>query len=87
MRFSPFPIKKRKSCKMKTIAIKLIELYQVLFSAVLKNFLGSPHFCRFRPTCSEYAKIKIKEDGILKGSFQALIRLAKCQPFGKVAYE
>src|SRR6266511_1957992 len=37
--------------------------------------------CRFYPSCSEYAKTAIQLHGALRGSWLALRRLAKCQPF------
>lgn len=72
---------------MKTLLIKLVEFYQAVLSAILKNLLGAPHFCRFNPSCSEYAKLMIRKEGVLKGSALAVTRILKCQPFGKVAYE
>lgn len=72
---------------MKNLVIKLIEVYQEVLSIILKNLLGTQHFCRFRPTCSQYIKNVIKEKGVLKGSFLGVLRILKCQPFFKVAYE
>ena len=37
--------------------------------------------CRFTPTCSRYAEIVIARDGILRGGFEALGRIARCNPF------
>lgn len=72
---------------MKSLVIKIIEVYQIVFSVALKNLMGTSRFCRFKITCSEFAKIKIRQEGVLKGSVSALNRILKCQPFGKVAYE
>jgi putative membrane protein insertion efficiency factor len=50
----------------------------------------SPHFpacCRFRPTCSQYAYEAITKYGPLKGSFLALKRLLRCNPFFKGGYD
>ena len=45
----------------------------------------SPHFltgqCRFRPTCSDYARKAIKRFGLLQGGFLAVRRLGRCNPF------
>lgn len=68
---------------MKKLTITLIDIYQKFISYFLKNILGVSHFCRFRPTCSEYAKISIQETGIVKGTYMALIRILKCQPLYK----
>lgn len=70
---------------MKTTFIFLIDLYQSFVSYILKNILGVSHFCRFRPTCSQYAKIVIKEKGVLKGGVLSIIRVLKCQPLYKTA--
>lgn len=41
-----------------------------------------PPACRFSPTCSEYARLSLLEHGLGTGSWRALHRLARCQPFG-----
>lgn len=63
------------------IPIALISFYQILLSPLLRIVLGTPKFCRFEETCSEFTKRSIAEKGILKGSFLGLARLLKCQPF------
>lgn len=68
---------------MKKIAIVFIDLYQKVLSNLLKNILGVSHFCRFRPTCSDYAKISIKKNGVLKGSYLSILRVMACNPFNK----
>ena len=70
---------------MKKLAIKTIRIYQSFFSVALKNLLGTPRFCRFDVTCSEYAIFSIERHGLLKGSTLTLARLLKCQPFYKGA--
>ena len=37
--------------------------------------------CRFTPTCSRYAEAVIARDGIVKGGWKALKRVARCNPF------
>lgn len=61
---------------MKKILIKLIKLYQVLP-------LHSHSACRFYPTCSNYAIEAIEKHGSIKGTFLAIKRLLKCNPFNK----
>jgi uncharacterized protein len=68
---------------MKKIIIFTIFCYQKVISIILKNVLGINKFCRYSPTCSEYARLKIKENGVLKGGALSLIRIAKCHPFTK----
>ncbi len=66
---------------LKFIAIVLIRFYQVCISP----FLGKN--CRFYPTCSEYALIVIKEWGFFKGSYLAILRILKCNPFNDGGYD
>lgn len=68
---------------MKQLAIILIDVYQKYISLLLRNLLGVKEICRFSPSCSEYAKIQIREHGILKGGRMGILRLLKCQPFYK----
>jgi uncharacterized protein len=66
---------------MKKILIFTINFYQNFISVILKNVLGINRMCRYSPTCSEYAKIQIKKEGILKGFGKFAIRIIRCQPF------
>ena len=58
-------------------ATRAIRFYQRRISPL---FL--PH-CIYTPTCSEYALQAVEKYGALKGSWLALRRLSKCQPFHK----
>jgi len=37
--------------------------------------------CRFTPTCSRYADAVITRDGVVKGGWAALRRIARCGPW------
>jgi uncharacterized protein len=37
--------------------------------------------CRFTPTCSRYAETVIARDGVLRGGWKALRRVARCGPW------
>jgi putative membrane protein insertion efficiency factor len=37
--------------------------------------------CRFTPTCSRYAETVIVRDGIVRGGWKALARVARCGPW------
>jgi putative membrane protein insertion efficiency factor len=52
-----------------------LRIYQVLFSPLM------PSACRFYPSCSRYAYEAIGVHGARRGSWLALRRLARCQPF------
>jgi uncharacterized protein len=55
--------------------IFLIQLYRHMVSP-----LRLPT-CRFMPTCSQYAVEALTEYGLIRGSWLAAIRLAKCGPW------
>ena len=46
-----------------------------------------PRACRYEPTCSYYAYTALARHGALRGSWLALRRLARCQPFGGSGYD
>lgn len=60
---------------MKTVLIKIIDLYKLLLSP----YFGTQ--CRFYPTCSSYAKEAIERHGALYGSWLAMVRILKCAPW------
>ena len=66
---------------LRRVPILLIELlirgYQVALAPLL---IGS---CQFVPTCSEYAIQAVREWGPIKGTWLALKRIARCNPFTK----
>jgi hypothetical protein len=56
-------------------------LYKSVLSPILHAF--SPSECLYLPTCSEYAYVALVRFGVLKGSWLALRRLARCHPFAR----
>jgi uncharacterized protein len=46
-----------------------------------------PPVCRFEPTCSAYALEAVTRYGALRGSWLALKRILRCQPFCKGGYD
>ena len=71
------------------IVIKLLKLYQRTLSfdhGMFKIFF--PHgFCRFKPTCSEYAIQAIEKHGVAKGGLKALWRVLRCNPWNKGGWD
>ncbi|MCC7517764.1 MAG: membrane protein insertion efficiency factor YidD [Verrucomicrobiae bacterium] len=53
----------------------LIRFYQV----ALSPYLG--RWCRFEPSCSEYARQALAVHGVGRGARLAVYRLARCHPF------
>lgn len=66
---------------MKIFLILSVIIYQKIISVFLKNILGAGSFCRFTPSCSEYAKRSMDEYGVLKGGYKSILRILHCQPF------
>jgi putative membrane protein insertion efficiency factor len=62
-------------------AIYVIELYRAMISPM------RPASCRFTPTCSQYAVDALREFGVVRGSWLALLRLAKCGPWHKGGWD
>lgn len=61
--------------KSALVVRKLIRGYQVLSA-------NRPPSCRFHPSCSAYAIEAVERHGAFRGSWLALRRLTRCQPFG-----
>jgi len=57
--------------------IGLIKVYQFTLGSLLGGH------CRFHPSCSVYGIEAIKTHGLLKGSWLALTRIARCHPFSR----
>lgn len=59
----------------------MIRLYQRAVSPTLGRN------CRFSPTCSAYAYTSLQRHGLIRGSWLALRRLARCQPLVEGGYD
>ena len=57
------------------VALTVLRLYKLLISPY---FRGS---CRFLPSCADYAAEAVARHGLVRGSWLAARRLARCQPF------
>lgn len=68
---------------MKTILISIIKIYQKTLSPDHGWFRTKwPYgYCRYQPSCSQYAIEAIKHHGSLKGSLLAAWRILRCNPF------
>ncbi len=65
---------------MKWILIKFIKLYK-------KIPFKSHNYCKYFPTCSEYALIAIEKYGAIKGSYLTIKRIIRCNPMSKGGYD
>jgi len=66
---------------MKYLLMGLIRLWQLTFSKVL------PPSCRFEPSCSHYGYEAIRKYGAIKGSWMAVKRIARCNPFNPGGFD
>jgi putative membrane protein insertion efficiency factor len=69
------PLDERASRIGRAVVLFLIRVYRTLHAPF---FYGS---CRFHPTCSHYAAEAVEIHGVVRGSWLALRRLARCHPF------
>lgn len=66
---------------LKRAALMLIRIYQGAVSPWL------PAACRYEPTCSEYARVAVERFGAGRGSWLAVRRIGRCQPFGSSGWD
>lgn len=63
------------------VVIWLIRFYRAVLSPL------HPACCRFRPTCSQYALEAVRKYGALRGSWLAIRRILRCNPFHRGGYD
>ena len=70
---------------MKQILIFTIKIYQKTLSPDHGIFRAKwPYgFCRYQPTCSQYAIDALHAHGVIKGSAKAAWRVLRCNPFAQ----
>src|SRR4030095_15701459 len=65
----------------------IIRVYQCTLSTLFCLLCGPDSGCRFTPTCSAYFLEAVETQGIGRGSWLGLKRLARCQPWGGCVYD
>ncbi|SFI66205.1 membrane protein insertion efficiency factor YidD [Caulobacter sp. UNC279MFTsu5.1] len=68
-----------------TLYERTVDLGLRAYKTTLSPFIGRQ--CRYLPTCSEYAAQALKDHGPLKGSWLAVGRICRCNPFGGSGYD
>lgn len=63
------------------LLVGAIRAYQL----TLSPWIGRQ--CRYLPTCSEYAIDAIERRGVVRGSWLAVRRIARCHPWGGSGYD
>jgi putative membrane protein insertion efficiency factor len=66
---------------MKRLLISVVRFYQKAISPHL------PTSCRYHPTCSQYALTALTRFGALRGSWMAIKRILRCNPFSRGGYD
>ena len=64
------------------IILVIIRFYQIFISPALPA-----NTCRFYPTCSKYGFEAVKKYGAIKGTFLAIRRIFRCNPFNPGGYD
>ena len=65
----------------RTVVLALVRFYRSYVSPLF------PPTCRYVPTCSEYAMIALQKYGFIKGSWLAITRICRCQPWHPGGYD
>ncbi|MFA7252932.1 MAG: membrane protein insertion efficiency factor YidD [Patescibacteria group bacterium] len=74
---------------MKKFLIFLIGIYQKTLSPD-HSWLRHRHpggYCKFTPTCSEYAKEAILKKGVIYGMALSTWRVLRCNPWSKGGFD
>ena len=71
---------------IQAVLIALLTIYRYTLSPIL-HMVAPGSGCRFQPTCSAYALEAVRQHGPFRGSWLAVKRLARCQPWGGSGYD
>jgi len=63
----------------------LLKFFFQIYRACMTPFFGPA--CRFGPSCSHYAEEALIKKGVLRGTWLAVKRISKCQPFHPGGYD
>ncbi|MDO8592198.1 MAG: membrane protein insertion efficiency factor YidD [bacterium] len=71
------------------VAVKILKIYQktLSFDHGFFKYLYPHGFCRFCPTCSDYAIQAIEKYGFFQGGAKACWRVLRCNPFNSGGYD
>ncbi|MDD6571803.1 MAG: membrane protein insertion efficiency factor YidD [Thermoflexaceae bacterium] len=67
--------------------IKNLLIYIIKFYKKFLSPLKGHATCIYTPTCSSYAIEALEKYGVIKGSFLAVKRILRCNPFSKGGYD
>jgi len=71
------------SYMIKRAVLTMIKLYQATlsFDHGIPRMFFPGGYCKFQPTCSDYAYIAIEKHGVIRGSLKGIWRVMRCNPF------
>lgn len=72
------------------VILKGLNLFLIGMVKFYKKFISPMKrkgCCRYIPTCSQYALEALQKYGPLKGSYLAVRRILRCNPFHKGGYD
>lgn len=73
------------SANLRLLVLKIIKIYQktLSFDHGIFKYMFPNGYCKFHPTCGEYAYQAIEKYGIIKGGIKAFWRVLRCNPWSK----
>jgi putative membrane protein insertion efficiency factor len=69
------------------ILVLLVRLYRCTLSPAKIFLFGPLAQCRFEPSCSQYALTAVKTHGAISGSWLAVKRICRCNPYGGCGHD
>jgi putative membrane protein insertion efficiency factor len=71
------------------LAVKILKVYQktISFDHGIFKYLFPYGYCRFKPTCSDYAIQSLEKYGLIKGGLKAIWRVLRCNPWNKGGWD
>jgi len=64
-----------------------IFVYRKILSPTMHAVFGAKSFCRFSPTCSEFARQALLKHGFFAGTALATWRILRCNPFCRCGFD
>ena len=69
------------------ILIFLVRLYRWILSPLKTVLFGPLGRCRFEPSCSAYALEALQKHGPFRGTWLAVKRVCRCNPWGGCGHD
>lgn len=69
------------------LGLAFIFLYRKILSPALHAVFGAKSFCRFSPSCSEFARQALITHGFFTGTLLSAWRILRCNPFCKGGFD